>query len=61
MPKSNRDWWADKLSANVVRDRRTDAALQERGWTVVRIWEHEDPNQAADRIAAVLRARTPPP
>lgn len=53
-PKNNAQWWSDKLAANVVRDRDTDARLVDAGWTVVRIWEHEDPMEAADRVQAAL-------
>lgn len=53
-PKNNAQWWADKLAANVVRDRDTDARLTAAGWTVVRIWEHENPTEAADRVQAAL-------
>lgn len=56
LPKANREWWETKLAANVERDRRTDAALAERGWRVLRVWEHEDAESAADEIAAVVRA-----
>ncbi|MBU4616253.1 very short patch repair endonuclease [Prescottella equi] len=55
-PKNNAQWWADKLAANVVRDRDTDTRLADAGWTVVRIWEHEDPTEAADRVQVALRA-----
>ncbi len=54
-PKNNAEWWAEKLAANVARDRATDAALAAAGWKVIRIWEHEDPVAAADRVAAALR------
>ncbi len=53
-PKNNADWWAEKLAGNVARDRATDAALTAAGWQVVRIWEHEDPVCAADRVQTVL-------
>lgn len=53
-PKNNAQWWTDKLAANVVRDRDTDARLAEQGWTVIRIWEHEDPLVAAERVQKVL-------
>jgi len=56
VPKANQDWWTEKLAGNVARDRRTDAALAAEGWTVVRVWEHEDPEAAADRVAAVLKS-----
>ncbi len=55
-PRENGAWWKDKLDANVARDRRTDARLTELGWRVVRIWEHESPAVAADRIEALVRA-----
>jgi len=56
-PRENRAWWQDKLDANVARDRRTDAQLTALGWHVVRIWEHECPAVAADRIEAMVRAK----
>lgn len=56
-PKNNSEWWAAKLAGNVARDRDTDARLTAAGWTVVRIWEHEDPLVAADRVQNAL---TPP-
>ncbi len=55
-PKNNAEWWAAKLAANVQRDRDTDARLQAAGWTVVRVWEHEDPVVAATRVEDALSA-----
>lgn len=55
LPKSNRDWWARKISATVERDRRNDKALAEASWKVVRVWEHESPVKAADRIERIVR------
>jgi DNA mismatch endonuclease (patch repair protein) len=54
-PKSNADWWREKLAGNVARDRRTDAELTARGWRVLRYWEHERP---ADVVQDVVRALT---
>jgi DNA mismatch endonuclease (patch repair protein) len=59
LPKANRDWWVDKLRANVERDRDSDRLLTEHGWLVTRVWEHEDPVLAADRIDSLLRSRDP--
>lgn len=50
IPRSNTRWWVDKLEANVRRDRSTDRELEACGWAVVRIWEHETPATAADRV-----------
>lgn len=55
-PRNNAQWWKDKLAANVERDRDTDRRLREEGWRVVRIWEHEDPAVAADRVVGELSA-----
>jgi DNA mismatch endonuclease (patch repair protein) len=57
-PKNNREWWRSKLQANVDRDRSTDAQLAEAGWLVIRVWEHEDAQDAADRVGPVVRARS---
>ena len=56
-PRSHSAYWEAKLDRNVARDRRQDAALQAAGWQVVRVWEHEVPEVAAERVAAVVRAR----
>ncbi len=56
-PRANSEWSADKLAANVRRDRDTDARLAEAGWLVIRIWEHEDMAEAAARIEEAVRAR----
>lgn len=55
MPTANGAWWRTKLDANVERDRRADHALREAGWTVVRVWEHESPIAAANRIEQIVR------
>lgn len=54
-PRANGEWWAQKLDANILRDRKTDAFLAARGWTVLRFWEHEEPAAVADAICAKLR------
>lgn len=56
LPKSNSAWWREKLAGNVRRDRMTEAVLDAEGWRVIRVWEHEDPRLAADRIARVVNA-----
>lgn len=54
-PRANGPYWADKIARNRSRDLDTDRQLVEAGWTVVRIWEHEDAMSAADRIELVVR------
>ena len=55
-PRANSAWWSAKLAANVTRDRRIDEELRAGGWLVVRVWEHEDPIEAADRIESLIRS-----
>lgn len=56
-PKANAEWWSAKLARNRSRDRQTDRALRRAGWSVVRVWEHEDPSKAAARVARVVSRR----
>ncbi|WP_262380055.1 very short patch repair endonuclease [Nonomuraea sp. PA05] len=57
-PAANDTWWAEKLAKNMARDAATNEHLQQAGWRVVRIWEHEDPSEAANRILKeVTRSR----
>ena len=55
-PKRNGEWWSAKLNRNVERDRETDEHLAMLGWEVIRVWEHESPAAAAQRIEARVRA-----
>jgi DNA mismatch endonuclease (patch repair protein) len=50
-------FWNDKIAGNQLRDADTDDRLRQAGWEVVRIWEHEDPAEAAAHIAHVIEAR----
>jgi DNA mismatch endonuclease (patch repair protein) len=53
-PRTNADYWREKLARNVERDTFVTAALRAEGWTVLRIWEHVPPNEAASRIVAAV-------
>ncbi|MFJ2814988.1 MULTISPECIES: very short patch repair endonuclease [unclassified Streptomyces] len=56
--KHHSDFWSQKIEMNRARDQETNQVLQEAEWTVVRVWEHEDPEEAALRIADVVRSIT---
>ena len=56
-PKSNRIWWQEKLDANVERDSRFDRELQQAGWEVIRVWEHENLSEAARSVEKAVRSR----
>jgi DNA mismatch endonuclease (patch repair protein) len=59
-PKSNAEWWRQKIEHNRERDKRVSSALADAGWLVMRIWEHEDPVSAADRVEVAVRERRQP-
>lgn len=48
---------ASKIARNRASDADTDARLTAAGWTPARIWEHEEPDEAAAQIEQLVRAR----
>ncbi len=56
-PKSNTAWWQNKIQTNRARDRRVTDILLQRGWTVLRFWEHDDND---DIVWSVRRYLEPP-
>lgn len=53
-PKRNAHYWAPKIERNIERDREQELRLRDAGWDVIRIWAHEDPRHAADRVERAL-------
>lgn len=52
-PKTNVEYWREKIARNVARDRRTARLLRRSGWKVLRFWEHTLNNEEA--VAARVR------
>lgn len=40
-PKTNAEFWENKIKGNVERDRKITGQLTSDGWMVMRFWEHE--------------------
>jgi DNA mismatch endonuclease, patch repair protein len=55
--RQNSEFWTEKMEANRQRDTDVNQLLSQTGWQVIRVWEHEDPSEAAQRIEAVVRSR----
>lgn len=53
-PRANSGYWGPKLARNRERDAETTALLESAGWTVLRFWEHEDPEESAAAVAKAL-------
>lgn len=54
MPKSNIQFWQDKIARNKARDVADVAALEDMGWRVITLWECEI-SRKADRAVALER------
>ncbi|MFL6521714.1 MAG: very short patch repair endonuclease [Chthoniobacterales bacterium] len=39
--KTNRRFWTEKIRRNRSRDRTNTARLRQKGWAVIRVWEHD--------------------
>ena len=56
VPKSNQDFWRNKLHGNLIRDAKNVAKLRSEGWDVETVWECELQNLEAvgKRLAKFL-------
>ena len=57
--RANAQYWHRKIALNQRRDTETTQLLETAGWTVIRIWEHENPQEAAKAIAEAVRSERP--
>lgn len=55
VPGTNVAYWQPKIERNVQRDVETTLALAEAGWTVLRFWEHQAPDEVAALVAEAVR------
>ena len=40
-PKIRLEFWSTKIQKNVLRDKKNTNLLRKKGYTVIRVWEHE--------------------
>ncbi len=58
IPKSNTDFWIDKLNRNVEKDQKNRQQLEDAGWKVIIIWECEiekDINEVIQNIVQTFQ------
>lgn len=57
MPKTRVSYWKEKFASNRKRDSRVSAALRDRGWTVVIVWECETklPQLLDERLVSIFK------
>jgi DNA mismatch endonuclease (patch repair protein) len=53
MPKSNLDYWTNKIEKNRKRDQAVNMYYRNNGWKILRVWEHRIKNNA--QFIAVCR------
>jgi DNA mismatch endonuclease (patch repair protein) len=56
-PKSNTEYWAEKILKNIQHDRKINDYYSNKGWHLLRIWEHEvksDRFQVIEKIARFI-------
>ncbi|GGG60498.1 hypothetical protein GCM10010918_12240 [Paenibacillus radicis (ex Gao et al. 2016)] len=41
LPSTNVDYWSNKINRNKVRDVKVTNYYKDRGWSILRFWEHE--------------------
>lgn len=59
IPVTNRAFWTAKIEGNKRRDRKAVRTLRAKGWTVMRIWEHELRIDSVGVLRKVLMNRSP--
>lgn len=55
--KANAEYWNWKIKQNQERDLDTNRRLEAAGWVVIRVWEHEAPEEASQKIYDIVVKR----
>lgn len=56
IPKTNSDYWKNKIENNKKRDKKVNKGLRNKGWKVIRIWEHEIKKDINKSISKILQS-----
>ena len=54
-PKTRAQFWREKIRGNQARDLDSQERLEGLGARVIRVWEHTDPEEAADAVERIYR------
>ena len=55
VPKSNTEFWMNKINRNVERDKENTKKLTEMGWKVIAVWECELKRDRRDDTLSELK------
>ena len=56
-PETRKEFWMNKIQSNVDRDKKINEQLKDKGWTVLRFWEHDvrkNPDVIVKKIAEMI-------
>lgn len=56
MPKTNTEFWENKIKRNRLRDREVGRELKKQGWTVIRIWESDIKKDLRKSVKKIFKA-----
>ena len=54
LPKSNTEFWEEKIEKNRVRDKANIGKLKDKGWKVIVVWECELKRDAGGRLEKLV-------
>lgn len=56
VPKTNTDWWLNKINRNIANDAKAVKALKRDGWKIITVWECDlKPAKVEKTLNALLR------
>ena len=56
-PDTRKEFWMKKIQSNIERDKKVNELLQNDGWKVIRLWEHDvrkKPVEIVIKISEIL-------
>ena len=53
IPKTNTEFWVEKIKRNIERDKEVNKKLKNNGWTVLRFWESDIRKKLSECIVMI--------
>ena len=59
VPKTNTDWWLNKINGNIANDAKAVKALKKAVWKIITVWECDvKPARVEKTLNALLKKRS---
>ena len=55
IPKTNTEFWVNKIQSNIDRDKRVNNELEDSGWIVIRFWAEEINNVIDECVDEIIK------